>query len=396
MREAKKKINDAFRRYFSPLCLYAMRCFRNMNLVEDISNAKTYLNVMVGNHCCDTLKKDKLGGLKLVLKVLFVITLFSACEKEGISNSEVPSYPEKTDKGRFDEIPFAWDYRSTSVSEDDLFIGDLYISVDNRYMVTPPPLYLGAAYNENDFGIFFKPEIIAPRNSLDVIFDFTKPFTGTIDNESGSIGYKKLLADALMSKQYKEYINDKHSPFDIRMVEVYTYDDIEKAFPCNSGSLGKLLSKEVQSTSKIKDVKSRLTGFLANRSFTANMDIPIDGFFKDKNMNTSPENPVYIRSITYGKTAFFVIESPYSYKEVEDVILSKLSLKDSVDKEEEILKKSSITLFVVSDNLQTAKVFTDFGDFDKFLESPFNEHLYGYPIYCQGVYTKDNTVFGVK
>ena len=33
---------------------------------------------------------------------------------------------------------------------------------------------------------------------------------------------------------------------------------------------------------------------------------------------------------------------------------------------------------------------------DKFLESPFNEHLYGYTIYCQGVYTKDNTVFGVK
>lgn len=113
-------------------------------------------------------------------------------------------------------------------------------------------------------------------------------------------------------------------------------------------------------------------------------------------MNASPENPVYIRSITYGKTAFFVIESPYSYKEVEEVILSKLSLKDSVDKGEEILKKSSITLFVVSDNLQTAKVFTRFQDFDEFLESPFNEYLYGYPIYCQGVYTKDNTVFGVK
>ncbi len=63
------------------------------------------------------------------------------------------------------------------------------------------------------------------------------------------------------------------------MVEVCTYEDIEIGFPYNSGSLGKLLSKEVQSTSKIKDVKSRLTGFLVNRSFTTNMDIPIDGFF---------------------------------------------------------------------------------------------------------------------
>lgn len=32
MSEAKKNINDAFRRYFSPLYLYAMHCFRDMSL----------------------------------------------------------------------------------------------------------------------------------------------------------------------------------------------------------------------------------------------------------------------------------------------------------------------------------------------------------------------------
>lgn len=335
----------------------------------------------------------KLEHLNLILISVFAISFFSACEKEETKYGEVPSYPEKPNKGRFDETPFAWDYRFSTVSEDDLFIGDLYVSVDDRYMVTPPPLYLGAAYSENDFGISFNSEIIAPRNSLDVIFDFTKPFTGTIDNESGSTGFKKMLADALESEQYKEFINNRLSPFDIKLAEVYTYDDMEKAFPYNSPSLGKLLSKEVQRISTKKDIKCRLIGVLANRSFTAYMDTPIYGFFKDKNMNASSENPVYIRSITYGKTAFFVIESLYSYKEVEGAVLSKLSLKDSVDKGEDILKKSTITLFVVSDNLQTAKVFTSFQDFDRFLKSPFTEHLYGYPIYCQGVYTKDNTIF---
>lgn len=322
----------------------------------------------------------------------FVFVFFSACEKEEINNKGVdPTPPEESDKGRFDETPFAWDYGFSTVSEDDLFIGDLYISVDNRYMVTPPPLYIGAAYSEKNFGISFKPEITASRNPLDVIFDFTKPFTGTIDSKHGSIGYKELLTDALESKQYKDYMNNRLSPFDIELVEVYTYEDIEKAFPYN-GALGELLSKEAKKTSKIKDIKSRTMGVLANRSFSVYVDISVQGFFEDKDMNENPENPVYIRSITYGKTAYFVIESQYSYKEVEEAVKSKLSLGNEA-KGAEILKNSAITLFVVSDNRQTANVYTSFQDLDKFLETPFNEHLYGYPIYCQGVYTKDNTNF---
>lgn len=335
----------------------------------------------------------KLERITLIFICLFVFFFFSACEKEEINNKNaVPTLPEEPDKGRFDETPFAWDYRFSTVSEDDLFIGDLYISVNNRYMVTPPSLYIGAAYSEKNFGVSFKPEIVTSRNPLDVIFDFTKPFTGTIDsNKHGSIGYKELLSDVLESKQYKEYINNRLSPFDVNLVEVYTYEDIEKAFPCN-GALGELLSEEAKKTSKIEGIKSRTTGVLANRSFSVYADTPVQGFFEDKDMNNTPENPVYIRSITYGKTAYFVIESPYSYKEVEEAIKAKLSLSNAVNGAE-VLKKSAITLFVVSDNRQTANVYTSFQELDKFLKTPFNEHLYGYPIYCQGVYTKDNTIF---
>lgn len=330
--------------------------------------------------------------ITLIFICLFAFVFLSACEKEETNNKDVgPILPKEMAKGRFDETPFAWDYRFSTASEDDLFIGDLYISVNNRYMVTPPSLYIGAAYSEKNFGVSFKPEITASRNPLDVIFDFTKPFTGTIENKQGSIGYKELLADALESNEYKEYMNGRLSPFDIKLVEVYTYEDIEKAFPYNE-ALGELLSKEAKKTSKIKGVKSRTTGVLVNRSFSVYADIPVQGFFEDKDMNESPENPVYIRSITYGKTAYFVIESPYSYKEVEEALKSKLSLSNVV-KGAEILKNSTITLFIVSDNGQTANVYTSFQDLDKFLKTPFNEHWYGYPIYCQGVYTKDNTIF---
>lgn len=203
------------------------------------------------------MKPERIAFMFTCLLTFFI---FSSCDKEKMKNGEVPSPPEELEKGKFDETPFRWEYRFSTVTKDDLFIGDLYISVNNRYMVTPPALYIGAAYSEKNFGTSFNPEIIASRNPLDVIFDFTKPFTGTINEKNGSIGYKKLLVDALESKQYKEYITNRLSPFDIKMSEVYSYGDIEKAFTHNNGSLGALLSKEAKRTSKKKNIKSRAVG----------------------------------------------------------------------------------------------------------------------------------------
>lgn len=89
----------------------------------------------------------KLIHLNFALMGLFAIIFFSACEKEEIKKSEEPQYPEKSVGGRFDKKPFKWDYRFSSVSEDDIFIGDQCISVENRYMITPASLYIGAAFS---------------------------------------------------------------------------------------------------------------------------------------------------------------------------------------------------------------------------------------------------------
>lgn len=64
--------------------------------------------------------------------------------------------------------------------------------------------------------------------------------------------------------------------------------------------------------------------------------------------------------------------------------LSKLSLNDAIDKGAEVLKNSTITLFIVSGSLQIAKVYNSCQDLDDFLKSPFNEHLYGYPYILSG------------
>lgn len=342
----------------------------------------------------DSLYVTRQANLKFVIVCLTVFLLFSACDKDEANNGKdkpLPPIPSETPvDGRFDNENFKWDYIFTTATEDDVFIGDKFISVENRYLITPPSLYVGAVYREKDFATSFRSEITAPRNPIDIIFDFTRPFTGSINREYGSLGYKELLSNSLDSKEYKEYIKDRHSPYDVKLVEIYSYEDIHKVFLASDEKLGELLSKEVEKDSWIKGIKSRLVGEISSKSFTVYMDYPVNGFFKDKNMDDNVDNPVYIRSISYGKAAFFVIESKFSYKEVEVAILSKFSLSDAAVRNEAVLKESTITLFTVSNNIQTAKIHSDFRDLDIFLNTSFQELSYGYPIYCQGVYTKDN------
>lgn len=76
MNKLKKEIDEAFRCYYKPLCLYAMHYLHDIDLVEDVvqdcfaelwgrmnaektvSSVKSYLYMMVRNSCLDTLKKD--------------------------------------------------------------------------------------------------------------------------------------------------------------------------------------------------------------------------------------------------------------------------------------------------------------------------------------------------
>lgn len=75
MNKQKRDMEETFRCYYRPLCLYAMHYLRDMDLVEDVvqdcfvdlwermnaertvSGVKSYLYMMVRNRCLDTLKK---------------------------------------------------------------------------------------------------------------------------------------------------------------------------------------------------------------------------------------------------------------------------------------------------------------------------------------------------
>lgn len=163
--------------------------------------------------------------------------LLGACSNEDELDSIVVPQDNKTEnmQGRFDETPFVWDYTYSTEEEADsnqIFIGDLMqaglneavttrattnrrsysnrtgreegvrrstSSTDENYRTedifisNPIPVYLGAVFPEKEFGKSFKPEILYPRNPIDVIFNFTRPFFGEVTKEHGSIGYKKLF-----------------------------------------------------------------------------------------------------------------------------------------------------------------------------------------------------------
>jgi hypothetical protein len=46
------------------------------------------------------------------------------------------------------------------------------------------------------------------------------------------------------------------------------------------------------------------------------MEAPANGIFKNIHRKDSIDNPVYIRSITYGSVAYFIIESEHAYEDV--------------------------------------------------------------------------------
>ena len=130
MNKIKQEIDDAFRFYYRPLCLYAMHYLHDMNLVEDtvqdcftklwekitdkeksinlkkplsseksVSNLKSYLYVMVRNHCLDLLKKDNLVDYQTIPSDLTDILSDEEAEERSLIEARlwtaIDSLPEK-------------------------------------------------------------------------------------------------------------------------------------------------------------------------------------------------------------------------------------------------------------------------------------------------------------
>mgnify|MGYP000267213501 CR=1 FL=1 len=129
---------------------------------------------------------------------------------------------------------------------------------------------------------------------------------------------------------------------------------------------------------------------LYSKGFTISMDVLRWGYSLPP--PSSLEELVYIRTLTYGVTAYFVIASNNSYQNVLETF--KNSFMDEYYNPNGTLHESQIILLTISDINQEASIKLTFNDLNRFLKNPFiNGNTYGYPIYCEAFSIKNNKVF---
>lgn len=314
-----------------------------------------------------------------------------ACEKSepfSKKNNET-IFPDSGDTTSKDFSP-TWDKiidHELSIT-DGIFIGNRYLGVQNWLPVSNPPyLYLGATFPKDAFATSFDKEVTENKHPIDLIFNFPIPYIDRMDSPKGT-EYLKKIKDAIRSDEYKSYTRG-YQPYKVKLANVKSLSNIECFFPDNK-DFGKTLRKIASQEFQTKSIKSLSIGEIIFKGFTVSMDIPSKGLF----INTPSDlnNLVYIRSLTYGVTAYYIIASDHSYQDV--LTAFKTSFIDAYASPKGILNKSQIILLTISDINQEADIKATFDDLKKFVENPFfNVHSYGYPILCKGYYAKDNSLF---
>lgn len=286
----------------------------------------------------------------------------------------------------YSEEEIRWDnIVCNQISKNEIYIGSQFLGVQNRDCIgNPPQIYPSAIFPEESFATTFDKEVASAKNPITLYTDFSNPYIATIDHPSG-VNYQHYLKNMLKSEEYVG--NMKPHLHLLRIADLGTTDNITDIFPENPSLANTLLTTVNQ---KMGDNKFRtwLIGEIVFRGFTVTMDVP-DGFglLVDHTMET--KGLVYVRSLTYGATAYFVVGSNLPYDDVK----AAMFYPNIVDNSSKILSKSSIILIANSSLDQEANLYTSFESLNTFMVNPYTNGDYGYPIYCTGCYLDDNSFF---
>lgn len=303
---------------------------------------------------------------------------FSACEKKEHNNPLNPEPEPETFSVQWDNI-----IDHSTENSTDIFIGTQYIGIQNRnLMANPPYIYVGATFPQKAFATSFQEEVLEDKHPINLFFNFKSPTDYITSMEGGRmIDYQKKMKEALQSEEYKSYTFPS-GPYIAKIADLKSLSNLESCFPENK-NFGTTLEMIGKQKLEMNNIKSLSVGKIIIKGFTVSMDIPTSGLFINTPSNLS--ELVYIRSLTYGVTAYFIIASEYSYQDV----LKTFKFDDYLN----LRNKSQIILLTVSDLNQEATMKSSFDDLAEFLKTPFSKYRYGYPILCKGQYAKDNSSF---
>lgn len=298
----------------------------------------------------------------------------------------LPQAPKDTVQGTFS--PQWTALIDNSRDENNFVIDTKYLGIQgSACLATAPYLYVGATFPASTFATSFDKEIADEKQSIDLIFDFPNPYITCMEVPKGN-EYLKKIKDAIRSEEYQTYTFPKR-PYIVKFAELESLSNIKSCFPDNQ-DFGNTLEKIGLQKFDMEHIKSLCIGKIVFKGFTISMDIPSKSIFINEPF--SSEDLVYIRSLTYGTTAYFIIVSEKSYQDVLSAF--KSSFMDDYNNLKGTLHKSQILLLTISDINQEAEVKVTFNDLNNFLKDPFmSGKTYGYPIYCKGFYVKNNEIF---
>lgn len=288
--------------------------------------------------------------------------------------------------GEPENFSVQWDNLTDHSTENatDIFIGTQYIGIQNWSLIANPPyIYVGATFPKNAFAASFDREFKGNKHPIDLTFNFKHPedYMTRMETISG-IQYLKKIKEARNSEEYKNY-TPPTEPYMGKIADLQSLSNLESCFPEHK-DFGKMLEKVAKQNLELKNIKSLAVGKIIIKGFTVSMDVPTAGLFIDKPDNLS--ELVYMREITYGVTAYFIIASENSYQDVLKTF--------KFDGYQSFKNKYQIILLTVSNLDQEAIIKSSFDDLTKFLKNPFfDKETYGYPIFCKGLYAKDNKAF---
>lgn len=327
--------------------------------------------------------------MKKMLLMGLLCCVLTSCEKENhLFNEDQDELISSQDSIEDRFIPQWITIIDDSKDDGELDISSRYLGIQGwPCFAHPPRVYVGGAFPKTTFATTFEREVTGAKHPVCLTFGFTEPYIVDMDTITHFI-YKKKLKEALESK---EFFNHKYSmrPYKVEIAEFKNLKDLDLFFVDNS-MFGKTLEEIGRQKFSLKGVKSLCIGKVLFKGFTVSMDFPVNGLFVNKRLNS--EENVYVKSLTYGVCAYFIIASELSFQEVLTV-LTKPIVYDYHEKNR-ILQRSQIILLTVSDISQNANIMNTFDDLNSFLKNPFmNGNLYGYPILCKGIYVNDNDLF---
>ncbi|MDO5664086.1 MAG: hypothetical protein Q4G63_02365 [Bacteroidia bacterium] len=373
---------------------------------------------------------------------------FSACEKEGLESDINQKTPQKkttlTEKGRFDNKPFEWDYTCMPfLLPNEVFIGTLSFPHDiapqqttrsgenrsgrssgshrtssgNRGGTTtntseyeaglivqnPTGVYVGAVYpfSSIESGLFDKEVVNLKKNPIRMLFKFPMDYRFQMTNTKDEWEYSEGLEQALNSDKYRDHVSSLNEgskeEVGYSITEYSSLSDVEKAFGANV-KLGSIFTSKIQLNSKNVNAKGRMLAYLVGKNFKVSMVTPPNGFFVNESDNKR-DNLTYLRALSYGKLAFVSIESSYSYEEVKKAFEVGIKYKfidagaNYDEKTKNIFASSRITIMAIGDNTKETFYMNSAENLSSIFSTSYTKFAYGKPIFVEMNKVFDGSAF---